>query len=386
MQNKMKRWIQWGLLALVVVLLALGILRALSARKAQQAALAEQTARGAQAVVELTAADVLTLQTVELTRGLPVSGTLKAVNSAFVKARVAGELQGMTVREGDAVRAGQIIARIDPTEYEARLRQAQLQADAAKAQIDIAQRQYDNNKALVNQGFISRTALDTSQASLNGARASYEAAAAAADVARKSLNDSVLKAPMSGFVSQRLAQPGERMAVDAKIVEIVDLSRMELEAALSAADSVGVRVGQQAQLQVEGYAQAIPARVARINPSTQAGSRSVLVYLQLKPVPGLRQGLFVEGTLGTDKLKTPALPLLAVRTDKPVPYVQVVEGEQVRHVSVTLGARGQVGGEDMVAVSGLGEGARVLAGSVGPLREGTLVRYTAGQTAQPQTR
>ncbi len=377
----MKRWIKWGLLGLVVVLLAVGVLRALGARKAQQAALAEQTARGTQTVIELAAGDLLPLQMQELQRGLPVSGTLKAANTAFVKARVPGELQGLSVREGDAVKAGQVIARIDPAEYEARLRQAQLQADAARAQIDIAQRQYDNNKALVDQGFISRTALDTSLANLNGARASFEAAGASADVARKSMADTVLKAPMAGFVSQRLAQPGERVAVDTRIVEIVDLSRMEIEAALSAADSVGVRVGQQALLQVEGHAQPVPARVARINPSTQAGSRSVLVYLQLKPAPGLRQGLFVQGSLGTEKLKTLAVPLQAVRSDKPQPYVQVVENQQVRHVSVTLGARGQAGGLDMVAITGLAEGSRVLAGAVGPLREGTAVRTTAAAPA-----
>lgn len=193
--------------------------------------------------------------------------------------------------------------------------------------------------------------------------------------------DTVLKAPMAGFISQRLAQPGERVAVDTRIVEIVDLSRMEIEAALSAADSAGVRVGQQALLQVEGHAQPVPARVARINPSTQAGSRSVLVYLQLKPAPGLRQGLFVQGSLGTEKLKTLAVPLQAVRSDKPQPYVQVVENQQVRHVSVTLGARGQAGGQDMVAINGLAEGSLVLAGAVGPLREGTAVRTTAAAPA-----
>jgi multidrug efflux system membrane fusion protein len=377
----MKRWIKWGLVALIVALLAIAVLRALGARKAQQAALAEQTARGTQTVIELAAGDLLPLQMQELTRGLPVSGTLKAANSAFVKARVPGELQGLSVREGDAVKAGQVIARIDPAEYEARLRQAQLQADAAKAQIDIAQRQYDNNKALVDQGFISKTALDTSLANLNGARASFEAAGASADVARKSMADTVLKAPMAGFISQRLAQPGERVAVDTRIVEIVDLSRMEIEAALSAADSVSVRVGQQALLQVEGHAQPVPARVARINPSTQAGSRSVLVYLQLKPAPGLRQGLFVQGSLGTEKLKTLAVPLQAVRSDKPQPYVQVVENQQVRHVSVTLGARGQASGQDMVAIAGLAEGSLVLAGAVGPLREGTAVRTTVAAPA-----
>ncbi len=374
----MKRPIKWVLVGLVVALLAIAVLRALGARKTQQAALTEQTARATQTVIELATNDLLPLQMQELTRGLPVSGTLKAANSAFVKARVPGELQGLSVREGDAVRAGQVIARIDPAEYEARLRQVQLQADSAKAQIDIAQRQYDNNKALVDRGFISTTALDTSLSNLNAARANHAAALAAADVARKSMADTTLKAPMGGFVSQRLAQPGERVAVDTRIVEIVDLSRMEIEAALSAADTVGVRVGQQALLQVEGHAQPVPARVARINPSTQAGSRSVLVYLQLKSVPGLRQGLFVQGTLGTEKLKTLAVPLQAVRTDKPQPYIQVVANQQVRHVSVTLGARGQAGGQDMVAISGLPEGSLVLASTVGPLQEGTAVRTTPG--------
>lgn len=370
----MKRWIKWGLLLLVVALLAVGVLRALANRKAQQAALATQTAAGAQTVVELGAADVLQARTVELTRGLPVSGTLKAVNAAVVKARVAGELRQLTVREGDTVKAGQLIALIDPTEYDARLRQAQLQADAAQAQIDIAQRQYDNNKALVDQGFISKTALDTSLANLNAARASYQAAVAAADVARKSAADTRLLAPISGQVSQRLAQPGERVAVDARIVEIVDLSKLEIEAALSAADSTGVRLGQEARLQIEGRTEPVQARIARINPSTQAGSRSVLVYLALTPGAGLRHGLFAQGTLGTGQVSALAVPVSAVRTDKPLPYVQVVEQDRVVHKTVTLGERGEADGQPMVAVSGLAENATVLAGAVGALREGTAVK------------
>ena len=131
----------------------------------------------------------------------------------------------------------------------------------------------------MDQGFISKTALDTSLNNLDAAQANYKAALAAVDVARKSLDDTVLRAPISGLVSQRLAQPGERVAVDARIVEIVDLSRLELEATLSATDSVAVRVGQQAMLQVEGTDRPITARVVRINPSAQAGSRSVLAYL-----------------------------------------------------------------------------------------------------------
>ena len=375
----MKAWMKWATAALVLALLAIGIGRALSARKAQQAALVQQRAQVTQTVLELGPQDLLVLRAVDLQRSLPVSGTLKAVRSAYVKARVAGELQALTVREGDSVQAGQVIARIDATEYEARLRQAQLQADAAGAQVAIAQRQYDNNQALVRQGFISTTALDTSLANLEAARASHAAALAAADVARKSLADTVLRAPMAGQVAQRLVQPGERVAVEARLIELVDLSRLELEAALAAADAVHLRVGQAAQLQVEGLAAPVPARVARINPSTQPGSRSVLAYLALEPLAGLRQGLFVQGSLDGGSLRTLAVPLEAVRTDKPVPYLQVVQGQQVRHVPVTPGARGTAGGRSLVAVSAitagtLAEGSQVLAGTVGPVREGTAVR------------
>ncbi len=375
----MKVWMKWATAALVVALLAVGIGRALSARKAQQAALAQQRGQDTQAALELGPQDLLVLQAVDLQRSLPVSGTLRAVRSAYVKARVAGELQDLTVREGDSVQAGQVIARIDATEYEARLRQAQLQADAAGAQVAIAQRQYDNNQALVRQGFISTTALDTSLANLEAARASHAAALAAADVARKSLADTVLRAPMAGQVAQRLVQPGERVAVEARLIEIVDLSRLELEAALAAADAVHLRVGQAAQLQVEGLAAPVPARVVRINPSTQPGSRSVLAYLALEPLAGLRQGLFVQGSLDGGSLRTLAVPLEAVRTDKPVPYVQVVQGTQVRHIPVTPGVRGTAGSRSLVAVNAvtagtLAEGSQVLAGTVGPVREGTAVR------------
>lgn len=391
------RLIVGGLLLLVILLIAAKVLRSRTSpadAPSVPAAQATATAPGAGPVIDLQAQDYTVLRLRTLQRSLPVSGTLRAVNSALVKARVSGELQELTLREGDTVKAGQIVARIDPAEYEARLRQARLQADAAKAQRDINQRQYDNNEALVKQGFISQTSLDTSLAQLNAARASFQAAVAAADVAQKSADDTVLRAPMSGQIAQRLVQPGERVSVDARIVEIVDLSHMEIEAALSAADSVSVRVGQQARLQVEGLAAPLPARVARINPSTQAGSRSVLVYLQLDPVPGLRQGLFAQGSLATETARAVATPLSAVRYDKPQPYLQVLTNNTVEHVSVELGLRGreqnapaQPDEGELVAIHALDgsplEGRAVLQGMVGALREGTPVRYINAPTAAP---
>jgi RND family efflux transporter MFP subunit len=371
-----KRHYRWLALALVLLLIGFGVTRALSARKAQQEAVAQASVAKTQTVVELAAGDVVKAQTRELSQGLPISGSLKAFNSAVVKARAAGELQGLTVREGDTVKAGQVIARVDATEYNARVRQAQQQADSAKAQIDIAQRQFDNNKALVDQGFISKTALETSMNNLAAARANHQAALAGAEVARKTLDDTVLRSPISGVVSQRLVQPGERVAIEARVIEVVELSRLELEASLSAADSVDVRVGQEASLQIEGSAKPVLAKVARINPSAQAGSRSVLAYLAIADATGLRQGLFAQGTLATGRTSALAVPLSAVRTDKPAPYVQLVLKDKVVHKDVELGARGEAGKEMMVAVTGIAPGDVVIGGGVGSLREGTAVRFT----------
>jgi len=381
-----KSWLKWLLVFLVLGILVGGVLRVLSVRKAQQQALVLASAVKQEVSVELATTDITQVKMLDVTQGLAVSGTLKAVSSAVIKARVGGELQGLTVREGDFVKAGQIIARIDASELLSRVRQAREQAESSKAQVEVAQRQYDNNKALVDQGFISKTALDTSLANLNAAQSTYRAALAGTDVARKSVDDLVLKAPISGQVSQRLAQSGERVGIDARIVEIVDLSRLELEATLSAFDSAQIKVGQTAELQIEGSPGVVAAKVVRINPTAQAGSRSVLAYLSIDNASApqntlpLRQGVFAQGTLGAARASWLAVPLSSVRTDKPSPYVQAIENAQVVHKTVALGARGTADGVDVVAITGLTVNNVVIRGNIGSLREGTRVKFTAMNT------
>ena len=323
--------------------------------------------------IELSDGDIAIAQKMTMTQGLPISGTLKAVRSAMVKARVAGELVMLEVREGDAVKIGQIVARVDNTEYLARQNQNKQQAEAARAQVEVAQRQFDNNNALVNQGFISKTALDTSISNLNGAKASYQAALSTLDVATKALDDSVLKAPLNGFVSQRFAQPGERVAPEARIIEIVDLSQLELEATLTSAQAMNVKLGQIAKLNVEGTHEEVSAKVLRINPSTQTGSRSVLIYLGLQSHPILRQGVFVQGSLGTQKVQAIVVPLESVRSDKTKPYVQAIRDDKVIHIQVELGAKGEANGQAVMALKEIEEGALLLAPSAGAVRDGTLV-------------
>ena len=374
----MRRWLKWVLVALLVVGLAAGVARAVSQRKAQQQALAEQASRRAEAAVELAPGDLVQVKIRDLTQGLAISGTLRAANAVIVKARVAGELQAMTLREGDFVKAGQVLARIDATDAQSRLRQAQQQAESAKAQVDIARRTFENNRSLVDQGFISKSSLDTSLASLAAAEANHKAALAGADMMGKSLEDTVLRAPISGQVSQRMAQTGERMSVDGRVLEIVDLGRLELEASVSPADSLKLQLGQTAQLQIEGTANTVRARVVRINPTVVAGSRSVLAYLALDPAPGLRQGLFAQGALGVGATQGPSVPLSVVRTDKPQPYVQLVSNNKVVHQPVELLAQGEAEGQTMVGIKGIADNATLVSGLVGTLREGTLVKLTAG--------
>jgi membrane fusion protein, multidrug efflux system len=370
-------WIKWLLLALLVLGVALGVARALQKRATQTAA-ASAAAQALQTdpVFQLRPQDVTTVKTLALDQTVAVSGSLRAVQTALIKARVAGELQSLSKREGDTVRAGEVVARIDSTEAQARVRQAEQQAAAARAQVAIAQRAFDNNRALVQQGFISATALETTSGNLATTQANHQAALAALDIARKSLGDTVLRSPLAGQVAARMVQNGERVGVDTRVLEVVDLSVFEIEAALSPTDAAQVQIGQLARLQVEGLSSPVEATVARINPSVQAGSRSVLIYLGVPAAAGMRQGLFVQGSIVTATLNAPAVPLSSVRNDKPQPYIQVVRDGAIAHVPVPLTLQAQHGGEPMVVIEGVSAapvGATVLRAQAGLIRESTAV-------------
>jgi RND family efflux transporter MFP subunit len=180
-------------------------------------------------------------------------------------------------------------------------------------------------------------------------------------------------------------QPGERVPVDAKLLEIVDLSRLELQATVPPEDAGQLRVGATARLKVDGIDGEVAARVVRINPSAQAGTRSVLAYLELQSNPALRQGLFARGTIELERRRALVLPLSAVRSDQARPYALKLDADRVGQRPLLLGMRGQAGGVDTVEVlEGLADGDRVLASSVGPLRDGTAVRV-ASPSAAPAT-
>jgi RND family efflux transporter MFP subunit len=389
----MTRRTRWIVALVMLLVLGAFLARSLALRKAGSgdkpstaaaAASAAAATAAAQPAVELAATDIGRAERAELTQTLAVSGSLKAVQSAFVKARVAAELKTLTVREGDRVGAGQLIGQLDTTEYDWRLRQAEDQAASAAAQLEIAEKTLANNKALVDQGFISRNALDTSVSNAAAARAALQAARAAAEIARKAVRDGEVRAPIGGLVAQRLVQPGERVSVDTRLVEIVDLSRIELEAAVAPEDVTGVRVGQAARVTIDGLAEPVPAKVVRINPSASAGTRAVMTYLLLDSHPALRQGLFGRAAVELERTSALVVPASAVRFDQAQPYVMAVQQGIAVERPVALGRRGDARFDATLspeaaveAASGLEPGALVLRGTVGNLRAGTRLALPA---------
>lgn len=389
-KSSLSRWIKWTLLLLVLIGIALGVVRALNKRKLQQEKAAEAAASLQKApVYTLSPRDILVVKPQVLAQTVAVSGTLQATRSAVVRAKVAGEIRGLDKREGETVKAGEVLARIDSAEASARVRQAEQQAAAAKSQVDIAERAQQNNQALVKQGFISPTALENSSASLASAQATHLAAVAALDIARKGLSDTTVVAPIDGVIGARTTESGERVAVGGNILQIVDLRRFEVEVALPPGEAASVAAGQGTTLQVDGLDKPVNGSVERISPTVQTGTRSVLAYLEVPAVTGMRQGMFAKGLIQTGNIKAMAVPLSAIRNNKPQPYLLVVRDGRVVHIPVALEQQGQKDGVPMVALAanaGMKEGDVVLDGTAGLIREGIEVRLPSQPgTGSPAT-
>jgi len=330
--------------------------------------------------LEFLPSEIFTAKPLDIQQTLSLSGALRAVDISSVKARVAAEVREISVREGDTVHAGQIVARMDVTEFQARVDQARGTLNAARAQLDIATKNRDNNRTLVEKGFISKNAFDNSASQYASAEANVEAAKGALDVVQKLVNDTVIRSPITGVVAMRYVQAGEKVSADNKLLDIVNLQKMELEAAVPTNDITNVSMGQRVTLRIEGLPQTIEGKVVRINPATQSGSRSVLVYVQItNPQNQLRSGMFAEAQLIVKtKAGVLALPQNAIRKDGNGAYVYVVEADVLARKTVTIGMSGRSGDDYMTEVlSGIDFGTQVISTDMGSLQPGTHVRINA---------
>jgi RND family efflux transporter MFP subunit len=332
--------------------------------------------------VEFSANDLYTLAPQRLTRSIALTGTLRPVNQTVVKTKVQGELRELTVREGTSVRRGQLLGRLDLTEYEVRVKEREAQLKSAESQVDQTLRTLENTRQLKEKNFVSQSALDASRSAWEVAVGNRDAVAAQAALARKSLADAVLIAPIDGVVAERFAQPGEKLPIDGRVLSIVDLSKMEIEAPVPAAEIGSVKIGQSVELRIEGVSARQVGQVVRIAPATQAGTRSVPIYIALdNRDPSVRAGLFAQGVLAVDRRDgVLAIPSGAVRDAGGRTFVYAIANDKLIERDIKLGLRDETGvdGSRIEVVSGLNAGDRIVATNLGSLRAGSTVRVVAG--------
>ncbi|MRW92653.1 efflux RND transporter periplasmic adaptor subunit [Duganella sp. FT80W] len=381
-----RRW-RKPAIALVVIALAGGGWTVLRAKQAPAAAPAPATAaaKDKKEVFELSTGDIAAVDARSLAVSLPLSGSLAPLSSATIKSKVSGVVEATTLQEGMAVSAGQVLARIDQADLRARLQQQQAALDEAQAKLALATKNETNSQALLKQKYISQNAYDSTQNSVDLARASVKSASAMVELARIALNDGVIKAPISGVISKRHVQAGEKLALDMPVYSIVNLSELILEAQVPASEIPRVKVGQDVKFRVDGFAQRdFHGQVARINPSTEAGSRAMLVYIAVKnDDSALRAGMFAKGSIVTERSAVaPIVPLAALRNDKQGRQIvyKVDQGKLIAQ-PVTLGLRNDDEGYAEV-VDGLSAGANVIVSRLDSLKPGAAVKLPPAAQAQ----
>ncbi len=307
----------------------------------QNPAGAGQTAN-ANTVLELSLADVATVQNKTLTQRIPLSGTLQALNQTTLSAEVEAVVAEVLVRPGDAVRKGQVLLRFDQRDIQERVKTQEAQLTSSKAQLELAKSNYQRSQDLLKQNYVSQNSFDSAGQSLKSAEASVEAAQAQLAIARKALQSSEVRAPFSGYISERLVQPGQRVGMVARLVSLVDLAHLELEGQVPVAYVPRLKLGQSIRFQAEGFDQReFKGQLVRLNPAATAGSRTLPVYAEINnPDGALKTGMFVSGDLSLNEA-TDAMVInsAAIRQDGGNNYVLVIRNSKLVRQEVLLGLR-----------------------------------------------
>ena len=328
--------------------------------------------------IELLPQDVGLVSTQTLRRTIPLTGTIAPLNQTEIKSQQAAEIREVLVREGEPVARGQIIARLDASELEAKLRDKLGALAVGEAQLALAKKNLANNASLLQRKFISQSAFDDVRSSLDVGEATLVSLRAQVEQARKALGDAVVRSPIDGVVAERIAEPGLAVADNAALFTVQDLSVMNVEALVPANDIPRVRIGQQATVSIEGFGERVfIGKVDRINPSAEKGTRSIVVHvLVANPDGELRGGMFAHGNLAvSDAVTALVVPRTAVREQVGRHSVFVLDGSTLVEQAVVLGFADAASGVVEVT-SGLDENSRVVLGNLSSLQAGLQVRMS----------
>ena len=328
----------------------------------------------------LAASDVKTVERGSIEAGIAISGDLKAIEEAVVRARLEGDLVGVYAREGDHVRQGQLLARFEDSEQESNRTSAIADREAAQSDLETAKWNAEQSEQLFKAGAIAERDLRTAQQTLAAARARLAAAEARVRATTSLLTDTRALAPTTGVVAKRNVENGEHVARGADMFTVVRSDVLELTANVPARQASDIRVGQKVHFAAGG--RDLDGRVARINPSIDPTNRSITVYTQVPNGAGaLKANSFATGRIvsrtvdGAVVIPAPALRQ-AQGSDKPFVYrLDATDALERAPVSVGIVDESQAIAE---IIEGLNPGDRIVVGNVGTLGAGMKVTIAGG--------
>ena len=315
----------------------------------------------------------------EIASGPALSGSLAAEREARISAETGGVVLGVFAEKGQAVRAGEVLARIDDSAIRSQVISAQSAVRSAEQQVEVAARNLERSEALASAGAVAARDVELARSQLSSAQAQLAGARAQLANAQKQAEKTTVRAPISGIVSDRPVSAGSVVNAGSPLFVVVDPGSMRLEGSVPAAELGAVRVGAPVRFTVTGYpGQTFTGTVARINPAADPVTRQVPVIVSIPNAGGaLVSGLFAEGRVQAQARRGIVIPAAAVDERGVQPAVLRLRGGKAERAAVALGVRDPETDRVEVA-SGVSAGDTLLVGAALGTTPGTPVTVRDG--------
>lgn len=307
----------------------------------KQGAKQEQAGSKEAPVIKLAPEDFVVLARGELQTGPRISGTLQAAVRSVVRAETPGAVVAIGPELGQAVKKGDLLARIEAKALGDVTSSARSGVEAARAQYDLAQREVQRTEALVKGGAIAQRELDRARSQLAAAAAAVNQARAQLASSQSQLGDATVKSPIAGVVAKRSVGAGDVVSPGSELYEVIDPSTMRLDASIASDDLSVISPGKAVDFEVRGYpGQKFTGTIARVAPAADPVTRQIQVLVDI-PNPGgkLVAGLYAEGRVSVEKREALVAPLSAIDSSGDQPSVLRVKNGVVERVVVALGVR-----------------------------------------------
>jgi membrane fusion protein, multidrug efflux system len=320
--------------------------------------------------------DVLVVRNSALTSGPSITGSIEPERRADLRAEVSAVVLAVLKENGDAVKRGDLLVRLDQTSIRDSLMSAQASMTAASQAYEQAQRQLERMQKLRETGVVSAQQVEDVEIRRNTAQSEREAARSRMVTARQMLERTEVRAPFDGLVSDRKVSAGDTAQIGKELVKVIDPSSLRFEGFVSA-DSIGeVKTGQHVWFRIHGFeAREFAGVITRVNPAANTTTRQVEVLVSFedaKQQPNVA-GLYAEGRIETRSAAALALPAASVVREGDKAFAWKVNGDKLQKVAVDLGDRDLRSGAYSLR-AGLTEGDKVLRFPNNTLKDGQEVR------------